>query len=202
MWRTSGLLATKLLLCPCPKRGRRSWRPKEGGRAEREFEKRKEVGPAAHPATPGCFPRGRLEVPAGPGRAMAPGAKLTRSDMEWVRLGLGPDRRRAGGQESRPGRCRGADSVDVGSERPPASRSGSLCCCGASGIGQGRQGERKVGTSPSRPHPAHSLSCLPTATGLLFFLQVPVHFWMGSSRAQSCLPLCQAPSTAGFPHPF
>ena len=136
-------------------------------------------GSAARPATPGCFPRGRQEVPAGPSRAMAPWRK---TDKERHGVGkTGPrdlGRRRAGGQRAAQ---EGAGEPAVWTQAASAhsSSEGSLCCCVASRIGKGRQGERKVGTSPSSPLPLLAAHRHRAA----LFLQVSMHFLDGFQQS-------------------
>lgn len=91
--------------------------------------------------------------------------------------------------------------MDVGSERPlklgglPLLLWGQRDRTREAGGEEGGHLTQQATPSPLPLLPAHRHRAA-------FFLQVPVHFWMGSSRAQSCLPLCQAPSTAGIPSPF
>lgn len=89
----SSLLATSPLMCPCSSGGR-SRAPQGGGEGragpDREFEKRKEVGPAECLATPWLLPRGTTPgAHRPPAQPWLPGAKLTRSGKAWVGAGVG-----------------------------------------------------------------------------------------------------------------
>lgn len=161
----SSLLATSPLMCPCSSGGRRSRAPQGGGEEragpDREFEKRKEVGPAECLATPWLLPRGTTPgAHRPPAQPWLPGAKLTRSGKAWVGAGVGSAAgSRAGGR--RPARWKMLRSPAPGSAGRLHSRSrarsvASSACRGASWAGKRRQGERKVGTEPTRQRPARA----------------------------------------------
>lgn len=163
----SSLLATSPLMCPCSSGGRRSRAPQGGGEEragpDREFEKRKEVGPAECLATPWLLPRGTTPgAHRPPAQPWLPGAKLTRSGKAWVGAGVGSAAgSRAGGR--RPARWKmlrsprlrglqGACTQGPGRAQwlpPPAA--------GPAGRGRGGRGRERWAPSPpgsAQPVPA------------------------------------------------
>lgn len=123
-----GFLTPSFLLCPCPKGGRKRRRGGSpwGGRAgpEREFEKRKEVGPGRTPSHPlAASPQDDarcLQPPPAPtphGQAMAPWRKTDKERHGVGRCGHGVLSREKGRwPKNRIGRGWGASGADVGSE--------------------------------------------------------------------------------------
>lgn len=158
-------------------------------------------GPAARPATPGCFPTGRLEVPAGPGRAMAPWRK---TDKE--RHGVGKTGPRALGGT----RAGGKTAVQEGAGEPavwtwaPSATQARRALSAARGPRGGNREARgeEGGTAPSRPpQPTPSPAWPPPRGCPLSPSACAFPRWVPAERGATwlCVRLL---ASQGFPHPF